>query len=593
VTNSFLHPIWAKTPDDSFDDVEKRTADMTTDVAEAPKTGFRQRLSKIAVKKQDVIAALTGAIANTPDGMASGVLAGVNPVYGLYTLMVGMPVAALTAATTLMIFNTTSAMTLVAADSLGDRTGDDRVHALIVIALVAGIFQVALGLLDLGRLTKFVSNSVMTGFLTGVAVLIVLGQLWDLTGYSGPGSGNKVQKTAALLENLGDVNWRTCVIGFGSLAIMIVFSRGPLSNFNLLIALAIATVALELLGWDSVEQVKSLGEIPRSLPSFELPHLRLIPTMLAGGIAVGTVGVLQGAGVAQRYTNPGSSEPDDSRDFIGQGAGNAIGSLFQAMPGGGSLSGTALNVSAGATGRSSTIIQALFVVIIVLVFSSLLSLIPMASLAALLIYTASLSIKFSVISTVQATSLQSTFVMIATFIATLLIPLQNAVLLGIVLAGVLFVYKAAADVKLMQLRQVGEDIVETPAPEVLTSASVTVLEIYGSVFYAGARTLGAKLPTATNAQNAIVILRIRGYEDVGSTFLNVVQVYAERLRQNGGALLLAGVSEAVKRRMARTGHLDLIGEENVFVASEILGRSSRAALAAGEALLNEKLGTTG
>jgi sulfate permease, SulP family len=100
------------------------------------------------------------------------------------------------------------------------------------------------------------------------------------------------------------------------------------------------------------------------------------------------------------------------------------------------------------------------------------------------------------------------------------------------------------------------------------------------------------LPTATDAQNAIVILRLRGYEDVGSTFLNVLQAYAERLRQNGGALLLAGVSEGVKQRMARTGHLDLIGEENVFVADEIIGRSSRAALAAGEALLNEKLGTT-
>src|SRR4051794_7969117 len=116
---------------------------MSTETEKPQRKGLRGRLQRISVAKQDVIAALTGAIANTPDGMASGVLAGVNPVYGLYTLMVGMPVAALTASTSLMIFNTTSAMTLVAADSLGDRTGDDRVHALIVIALVAGVFQIA------------------------------------------------------------------------------------------------------------------------------------------------------------------------------------------------------------------------------------------------------------------------------------------------------------------------------------------------------------------------------------------------------------------------------------------------------------------
>jgi SulP family sulfate permease len=98
-----------------------------------------------------------------------------------------MPVTALAASTQIMVFNTTSAMTLVAADGLGDRSGADRAQALFALALVCGIFQLALGILGLGFLTKFVSNAVMTGFLTGIAVLIILGQLWDLTGYEGEG----------------------------------------------------------------------------------------------------------------------------------------------------------------------------------------------------------------------------------------------------------------------------------------------------------------------------------------------------------------------------------------------------------------------
>ncbi len=102
---------------------------------------------KLPIKKPDGLAAITVGIANVPDGMASGVLAGVNPVFGIYTLMVGTPIAALSCSTQLMMFNTTSAMTLVATDALGTRTGDERVQALIAVALIAGIFQLAMGVL--------------------------------------------------------------------------------------------------------------------------------------------------------------------------------------------------------------------------------------------------------------------------------------------------------------------------------------------------------------------------------------------------------------------------------------------------------------
>jgi SulP family sulfate permease len=165
---------------------------------------------KIPINKSDGLAAITTGIANVPDGMASGVLAGVNPIYGVYTLMIGTPMAALGISTQLMMFNTTSAMTLVATDGLGSSSGEERVEALIAIALIAGVFQLALGMLGLGMIIKFVSNSVMTGFLTGISALIIMGQLWDLTGYVGEG-GSKLEKTAQLMTNLRDVDIPTTV----------------------------------------------------------------------------------------------------------------------------------------------------------------------------------------------------------------------------------------------------------------------------------------------------------------------------------------------------------------------------------------------
>ena len=297
------------------------------------------------VEKSDLAAGLTSGIANIPDGMASAVLAGVNPVLGIYTVIVGTPVASLTISTQLMMFNTTSAMTLVAVDGLGSRTGTDRIEALIAVALVAGLVQIALGLLGLGMLTKFVPNSVMVGFLTGIASLVILGQLWDLTGYRDNLGGNKLEKTWRLFANFDQVDVWTTALGLGCLVTLVALSRGRLANFNLLIALALVTLVAWIFAPDSVVLVSSLGDIPRDLPSFDLPKFSLVPSMLLAGIAVGIVGVLQAAGVAQGYPNPDGSETSDSRDFVGQGIANVASSCFHAMAGGGSLSGTALFVA--------------------------------------------------------------------------------------------------------------------------------------------------------------------------------------------------------------------------------------------------------
>ncbi len=538
------------------------------------------------VEKSDLAAGLTSGIANIPDGMASAVLAGVNPVFGIYTVIVGTPVASLAISTQLMMFNTTSAMTLVAVDGLGSRTGTDRIDALIAVALVAGLIQIALGLLGLGMLTKFVPNSVMVGFLTGIASLVILGQLWDLTGYHDNLGGNKLEKTWRLIAHFDQVDLWTTALGLGCLVALVALSRGRLANFNLLIALALVTLVAWIFAPDSVVLVSSLGEIPRDLPSFDLPKFSLVPSMLLAGIAVGIVGVLQAAGVAQGYPNPDGSETSDSRDFVGQGIANTVGSCFRAMAGGGSLSGTALFVSAGARTRIAGVIQAVVVVVLVLAFSDLLGFIPMAGLAALLIYAAALSIRFPAIATIQRTSATSVVTMLATLLATLVIPLQQAVIVGVVFAAILFVYRASVDVRVSELTIHGERLSFGPPPTQLRSNDVTILDIQGNLFYAGARTLGRLLPPATGVERPVVVLRIRGQRDLGSTFFKVAGAYAQRIADCDGRLILAGVEPVVLKRLERTGMTATIGAGNVFAADTILGDSVLAAYTAGRAWLD-------
>ncbi len=542
-------------------------------------SGFRLRRPKPT--KSDLISGLTNGIASIPDGMTSGVLAGINPVYGLYTLMIGTPIAALTVSTQLMVFNTTSAMILVASDGLGDLQGDERVQAMIGIALIAGAFQLMLGILGLGTLTKFVSNAVMTGLLTGVSVLIILGQLWDFFGYSGSGDG-KLEKTANLLANFNEIDIATTLIALLSIGLMIGLGFTRLGQFNLLIALAIATAVAYFTNKDSVALVSSLGEIPRGLPGFDVPNIRQTLTMGITGVAVGVVGLLQAAGVAQRYPNRDGTEPDDSQDFMAQGVANVASSFFQGMPGGGSLSGTALGVSAGAQTRWASFSISVVVIVSVLIFAGLLELIPMAALAALLIYSAALSIKFPLIISVQKTNWRSRLAMVLTFLLALVMPLQQAIVLGVVVAAVLFVYRSSTDIRVTRLQREEHHWVESDPPDTVQSGQTLLLDVFGSLFYAGARTLASMLPKVQGAEDAVVILRIRGQGDVGSTLLNVLNKYAGQLQDGGGMLMLTGVDPAVKKRMDESKQLETIGPEHVFAATHIRHQSIEEAEAAAD-----------
>lgn len=554
-------------------------------MAEATAEAGKRKFSVPKIEKSDIMAGITTGIVNVPDGMGSAMLAGVNPVHGIYTLIAGTPLASMTLSTKLMMFNTTSAMTLVAVDGLGSRTGDDRAMALLVIALVAGAFQLILGLLGLGVLTKFVPHSVMTGFLTGISTLIIMGQLWDLTGYSDDLGGTKIEKTARLLANLGEVDPWTTAIGVGSIVLMVILGRTKLANFNLLIALAVGAIVTAIASPPTVELVSSLGGIPRSLPRFDIPELAMIPKMLIAGIAVASVGLLQAAGVAQAYPNPDGSPTSDSRDFMAQGMANISSSMFGGMAGGGSLSGTALHVGAGAKTRMAGVIQGLVVIVVVLVFSDALGYIPMAGLAALLIFAAFSSFKFEAIQTISHTSLTSVLSMVATFIATLLIPLQQAVMFGVVLAAVLFVYKASGDVRIQEITVIDNRLVTSDPPLILPANETTVLDVVGNLFYAGARTFGKMLPDANGVPRAVVVMRLRDQHDLGSTFFKVVEEYGTTIRKNGGQLILAGVEPEVVDRMTRTGLMEKLGPENVYTAGAVIGDSVMEAEKAGDAWL--------
>ncbi len=537
----------------------------------------------------DLIAGLTASIPSVPDAMASGVLAGISPIYGLYGLMIGTPVAALFTGSAFMSVVTTSAMAITIGTTLVNYQGNDQIAALVTIALVIGAFQLIAGLLRLGFLVRYVSNAVMTGFLSGLGVLIVLSQLGDLTGYSSEFS-NKVRQSFDLLLHPAQVDIPTTFVGLTTVALILIFDRTRLRKFSMLIALLIGALLPIFFGWDSVLLVGGTADIPPGLPKPVIPAPLFDLDLISVGIAVGIIGLVQGAGVSLGYPNPDGKYPDISRDFIGQGVANLAVSLFQGLPVGGSLSSTALVVSAGAKTRLANIFTGLFAIIAVVLLAPLIEILPMAGLAAILVIAGVQSIKIPRIRTVWQTSSASSAMMIFTFFATLVLPLQVAVFLGILLSFLMHIYRSAEKVDIVEIVPLGDGrYEERPAPKQLPSNQVTILAPKGSLFFAGAAEFEEDLPSLEDSQGTVVLLRLRGRDEIGSTFMTVIARYTANLKAKQGKLVLVGVSEPVYHQIEKTGLLEELGQENIYLATSIIGDSALEAYQDANAWLENKV----
>ncbi len=533
---------------------------------------------------EDLTAGLTFAVVNVPQAMANALLATVNPVCGLYTLMVATPVGALFTSSVFMNVSTTGALSVATGDALADVPAGQKLAALVTLAVLIGLFQLAFGLLKLGSLIRFVSHSVMTGFVSGIALLIVLGAISDLTGYTSP-YARHLFRLADTVLNLNRLDPATVGLGVSTIALIVGFGYTRAKKFALILALGVVTLASFVLsaafGVDSVALVRDIAEIPRSLPGPMLPDLSLLPTLLLPALAIGVVGLVQGAGVGQSYPNPDGRYPDASRDFTGQGLGNIAAGVFQGIPGGGSMSGTAVTVNAGARSRWANISAGVFVVLIVLLLVDLVKLIPMAALGGLLVVVGIQNLQPEQIATVWRTNRVARTGMVLTLAATLTMPLQYAIVVGVAISTLLYVFQSSNRIKVVEIVPVeGGFPIERPAPARLPSSETTVLHVYGSLFYAAATAFERGLPSADEARGAVAILIVRERPEIGSTLIGVLRRYSEALRSRDGKLMLAGVSPELYDQLERTGMVGVLGEENLFRGQPQLGAAMNEALAA-------------
>jgi SulP family sulfate permease len=542
-------------------------------------SGKARSLFRKDTLKSDAVAGVVLGVESVPDGLAGGLLAGVNPVYGLYAYMVGTFTGGLFTSSSFMAVQATGAMAIVVADVGIVHASDSPDRALFTLSILTGIVMLAAGLLKLGFILRFVSNAVMVGFINAVGVNIILGQLDNFTGYESEGA-NRVLRAGDTLLNLGQAHLQTIIIGVATIVLIVVLERTKLRALGMVVAIIVTSGAVVVAGWD-VAQLRDIADIPRSLPLPVMPLWGAIPALMVPALSLAFIGLVQGAGISANFPNPDGDYPDASRDFAGQGAANIAAGVFQGMPVGGSMSASSLVKTAGAKTRLALLIAAAVMAVVILVFGTAVGYIAMPALAGLLMTVGFRTVKPADIKAVWKTGTMQATVMTVTFVLTMLIALQYAVLVGVGISMILFVINQSNRVTVKRWEYDDEGRYrEVDPPDVVPANEVVVLQPYGSLFFAAAPVFEEALPDVEeSSRDSVVILRLRGRSDLGSTFMEVLRRYAEELTAVGSKLVLISADESIHQQLAATGVTAVVGTDNIYEADEWVGSTLKRAYA--------------
>ena len=530
--------------------------------------------------RKDAVAGLVLGVESVPDGLAAGLLAGVNPLAGLYAYLFGTIGGSLFTSSAFMAVQATGAMAIIIADVPAVHSADDPARALFTLSVLTGVVMLAAGFLRLGSVLRFVSNAVMVGFISAVGVNIILGQLANLTGYKAEGA-NRVVRAVNTVIHPGELHLQSLAIGIVTVALILVLERTRAGPLGLVLAVIVTSAGVAVLGWGGVATVGELSEIPRALPLPEAPMLRLVPSLVVPAVSLAFVGLVQGAAISASFPNPDGRYPDASRDFIGQGAANVIAGIFRGMPVGGSMSATSLNKAAGARSRIALMIASVVMAVVIIAFAGLVGHIALPALAGLLMLVGYRTIKPDDLRSVWKTGAVQKAVLATSFALTMVIPLQYAVLASVGLSVILHVVRQSNQVTIKRWRLDPDgNLIETDPPAQLPAGEVVALQPYGSLFFAAAPVLESQLPApATTSLNSVVILRLRGRTDLGTTFMDVLRRYAEALTAAGSKLVIVSASERIQEQLRVTGVTDLISPQDIYAGDERVGATLKRAYA--------------
>ncbi|MBK8563419.1 MAG: SulP family inorganic anion transporter [Saprospiraceae bacterium] len=534
--------------------------------------------------RADLMAGLTGAVIVLPQGVAFATIAGLPPIYGLYTAMVTPIIAALFGSSRHLVSGPTTAISLVifaALTQLGAEPGTDEfISKALTITLLAGFFQFILGVGRMGTLINFVSHVVVVGFTAGAALLIIQSQLKHLLGLEIPGGKSFVDTIRVLALNIQHSNPFAVGIGLFTLLLAILSKKLIPKIPNLLIALVggslLAFGLMQLLG-SEVVALKMVGEVKGRLPTPSLPDLSFgsLTQLAQSAFAIALLGLIEAVAIARSIAGKSQQQIDGNQEFIGQGLSNIIGSFFSCYAGSGSFTRSGLNYASGAKTPLAAVFAAVMLAVIVLLVAPLIAYMPVAAMAGVILIVAYNLIDFKFAKTVYRSSRRQSIVMAITFIATLVADLEMAVILGVMFSLIFFLQKASTpNVAVMSPDPNDSNrrftyLLRKPLPE---CPQVKFVRIDGSIFFGSVNHVSNEIRELVDEQapavhTLVIVAQGINFIDVAGSEWCLQE--AKRWKQKGGGLYFTGLKLIAQETMIRGGFREEIGEDHFFVSKEL------------------------
>jgi sulfate permease, SulP family len=565
-------------------------------LAPAPEAQSRFKAPSLATIRKDLIAGATVAAISLPQSMAYALIAGVDPRFGLYTAIVFTAVAGLFGSSNHLVNGPTGAVSLVVFSALAFIDPDaklDAYEAMFLLAAMVGVVQIFIAVTRLGDVTRYISESVVTGFIAGAAFLTIIGQVANALGVKSQGTGHQhvLHRLYLTLTQPGPFNYKAILIS-GSAIIFAVYGkklvrRVGLPQIEMLLAVIVLSGAAYLLGWSqSAPGVKALvpliEAIPAALPTYHVPAIEPVWlfNLSSSALSIGILGLLEALAIAKAIAHKSRQQLDYNRQCLAEGLGNLVGGFFRCMPGAGSLSRTAINYNAGAVTRFSGVFTAVIVAIVVLLLGPVAAYIPKAVLAGLLMVAASRLIDLERIRYTATASRADAILLFTTALAAVLIEVEFAILIGSAVSIVWYTLRSAR-LKVQELVVAPEQVVRARIASDRVSGDVLIYDFEGELFFGATpdleRYLQAAADEAKKRHARYLVLRLKRVRSPDAVALEALDVFLKDAHAEGLTVLLAGVRPDLNSALERMGIAKRHGEALIFAEEE---RDYSATLAA-------------
>jgi SulP family sulfate permease len=526
----------------------------------------------------DLMAGLTVAVILLPQAIAFAIIAELPPEMGLYTAIVGAVVGALWGSSNQIHTGPTNAISLLVLSvllAIAVPGTPEFIVAAGLIAVMAGVFQLMMGLARLGVLVNFVSHSVVIGFSSGAGILIAIKQLRPLLGLEFT-SHSLMETMQGVATHLPEIHWPTFILGVGTMVLIVLLPKLNPKLPGALISMVLASVMVYILGLDNAG-VEVIGQLPRSLPPLsDLPLLDLnfISSLSTGALVVGAIGLVETTAIARSIATQTGQRLSSNQEFVGQGLANIAVGLSSGYPGAGSFSRSAVNFKANARTPLSAIFSSLFVLIGMFTLAPLAAYLPRAALAGVLIVTAYGMIDRAEAKRIWRGAQNDAIILAVTFLGTLFLHIELAILLGILLSFAFYivktgyprVYPVAPDKNYKHFVQ--QSLTQPACPQ------LGILEISGDLYFGATSQVKEAVQQylASHPDQRFLLLRMKHINHCDLQGTQVLEDIWQRCRQRGGDLFFMKVQQEVLAFMQSSGFYDRLGAPHFLDEEESISR---------------------